>query len=252
MREEWISWGRAGLMARRWYRPIALALTVVIGAFATAALAEAVTSEWAARWAFGNGDLNGYLDGARRFLATGSPYLEEQLNPWQLQPHSFIHPPTALPLFLPFLVLPAITWWAIPIVGTAYLIRNVKPWAWPVIALCLAWPRSQGAILAGNSDLWAMLFVALGTRFGWPFVLLLVKPTFLPLSTLGVTDRRMWVGAAIAGALMVPLIPLWFDYIKVIRGAGLPLTYSVLSLPLVAMPLVNLGATKSEGRTIVA
>lgn len=226
--------------ARRWYRPIAFALTLVIGLWAAWLLVELARSPFGRDWAFGSGDLLGYLDGARRFLATGSPYLPAQVDgPWALGPHSFIHPPSALPLFVPFLWLPSVLWWAIPILGTAWLVVNTRPapWTWPLIALCLVWPRSAGALIAGNSDLWAMLFVALGLRFGWPFTMLIFKPTFALLAVLGIRHVQVWRAGVVAAIAMLPLLPLWLDYVSVIRNAGLDFSYSLLNLPLVVLPV---------------
>jgi hypothetical protein len=202
---------------------------------------ELAHSEWAGEWAFANGDLGAYLDGARRFLATGSPYLPEQITGyWHLEPHSFINPPSALLLFLPFLAVPSFVWWFIPVVGTAWVILHLKPvpWTWPLIAICLAWPRSQGALLTGNTDMWATFFVALGCLYGWPFVLLVIKPTFAPFGVLGARRRSTWIAAALVALAMLPLLNLWIDYISVIRNTDVGLRYSVLNLPLVAIPVI--------------
>ena len=237
------------------YRATMLGLAMVIAfGFVTGLMAMA-RSPWAAQFAFGNGDLSGYLDGARRFLATGSPYLPEQVaGSWHLQPHSFIHPPVALVLFVPFLWLPAILWWAIPIVGTTWIMIRSRPapWTWPLVALCLAWPRSQGSILDGNTDLWAMFAVALGVRYGWPFIFLIVKPTFAPLAILGTNDRRIWIAAAIAAAATLPLVSLWLDYFAVIRNTDLGLGYSVLNMPLIVMPLASLFPSRRQERAVGA
>src|SRR4051794_4853804 len=71
---------------------------IAVGASATVVseIVSLAQTDWAQQFAFGNGDLNGYLDGARRFFATGTPYAPAQLaGSWQLSPHSFIHPPLA-------------------------------------------------------------------------------------------------------------------------------------------------------------
>ena len=201
------------------------------------ALQEAVLfagSEWGRQWAFGDGDLNGYLAGAQRFLETGSPY-----EPWTgLGPHTFIHPPIALPLFVPFLWLPAVLWWAIPLVGTGVLIAASRPSPWRVAALaaCLAWPRSVGAVLAGNSDIWAMFAVALGVRFGlWP--LLAFKPSFGFLAILGARDRRTWIAGAALGLVSLAQLPLWIEWFGLVRRIEGGLVYSLAALPLVCLPL---------------
>src|SRR5215212_4174933 len=122
---------------RRWYRPISFGLAAALMVMAGAILTFLATSDWGRLYGFMNGDLTGYLDGARRFLATGSPYDAAAVAaPWNLGVHSFIHPPPALALFLPFLVLPAALWWLVPLVGTTALVilSRPRPWAWPIIA----------------------------------------------------------------------------------------------------------------------
>jgi hypothetical protein len=218
-----------------------LGLALVIGYGALGSFVAMAHSPWADQFAYANGDLSGYLDGARRFLATGSPYLPEQIaGYWHLQPHSFINPPSALPLFLPFLWLPAILWWVIPIVGTAVLMIAWRPapWTWPLIAFCLLWPRTQGSILAGNTDLWAALIASLGCRYGWPFVFLIVKPSFAPVALLAARDRRFWIAAIVVVVVMLPLVPIWIDYVAVVRNTDIGVGYSLFSSPLVAMPVV--------------
>ncbi|MGH9034606.1 MAG: hypothetical protein ACRD0O_02495 [Acidimicrobiia bacterium] len=100
--------------------------TLVLLAIFAWRLVTTVGSEWARLYA--GGDLGGYVAGARRFLDTGSPYLPEQVaGPWQLGPYSFVHPPAALALFVPFVVLPAVLWWAIPIAVTAWALWRLRP-----------------------------------------------------------------------------------------------------------------------------
>jgi hypothetical protein len=211
-----------------------IALACLVLAFQEAVMFAG--SEWGRQWAFGNGDLTGYLAGARRFLDTGSPY-----EPWSgLGPHTFIHPPISLPLFVPFRWLPAVLWWAVPILGTGVLIALSRPSPWRLAALaaCLAWPRSVGAILAGNSDLWAMFAVALGVRFGlWP--LLAFKPSFAPLMLLGVRDRRTWKTGALLAAVSLAGLPLWIAWVQLVTRIEGGFAYSLGGLPLVMLPVIG-------------
>jgi hypothetical protein len=227
---------------RRVVGRVALGLAAFVGLFAVYEAALFAQSSWGREWAFGNGDLNGYLDGARRFLEVGSPYLPEQLSgAWTPAGHLFMHPPIALLLFVPFLWLPAVVWWAVPLGVTAVLVLQARPspWQWLAIALCVAWPRSVGSLLAGNSDLWAMMGVALGMRFGWGFALLWVKPTFALFAFLRPHNLR-WV--TILGLLAsLPLAALWIDYATIMQNARVGLDYSVLNLPLVVVPVIALG-----------
>jgi hypothetical protein len=183
----------------------------------------------------------GYFPGAQRFLDTGSPYAPEQVaGAWSLGAHSFIHPPAALALFVPFLALPLPLWWVLPLGFTAWAVWRLRPapWTWPLMAACLLWPRSTGSLLAGNSDMWAMAFVAAGTLWGWPVALLAIKPTFAPLALIGIRRRWTWIAGVVWLALVAVTLPLWLEWLRVTANAGLSPTYSVNNLPLVLLPLV--------------
>lgn len=215
-------------------RAVGWGLAVALAILTVQQYAFWLASPWAADWAFGKGDLTGYLEGARRFLETGSPYA-----PWTgLGPHTFIHPPVALALFVPFLWLPAVLWWAIPIAGTAALVALERPGPWRLaaIALCLAWPRSTGAILAGNSDMWIMFIVALGVRYGWPMALLAIKPTFLPLAAL---RWRSWKAGVVLALASLVMLPLWVEWLGIVTRISGGLWYSLGGLPLVLVPVIG-------------
>lgn len=237
--------GAERLGRRSFIRPIAFGAAVVLLALAAWSLAvTAITQPY-----FLATDISGgYLPGAQRFLDTGSPYTADQLaGPWTIGVHTFIHPPAALALFLPFLVLPLALWWAVPLGLTAYAVWRLRPapWAWPVMALCLCWPRSTGALLTGNSDMWAMAAVAAGAVWGWPVALLAIKPTFAPLALVGVRCRSTWLAAAAGLAFMAVTLPLWVQWWTAIGNAGLGWGYSLLNLPLVLLPAVAwLGRTE--------
>ena len=57
-----------------------------------------------------------YRDAAARWLA-GGPYFEpyQLAGPYPITAGDVLYPPVALWLFVPFTVLPAVLWWAIPI-----------------------------------------------------------------------------------------------------------------------------------------
>ena len=222
-----------------WPGAIARSLAVVILAAALIRLGLLLGDPFGER--FLANDLNGYLAGARRFLENGSPYLPEQLaGPWALQPDSFIHPPAALSLFVPFLVLPAVLWWLIPIGLTVAAVAQMRPavWSWPVMAACLLWPRTAGILIAGNTDLWVA--AAIGVTLAWSLpasVLLVLKPSYLPLALIGVRWRSWWIAAAAVAVLCLPFGGLWFDFAMVLRGSPVEPWYSLLNLPYVAIPI---------------
>jgi hypothetical protein len=215
-------------------------LAAILLIVALALLVVTLQSPWG-QLNLGADPVEGYLPGAQRFLDTGSPYLPDQIaGPWALGAHSFIHPPSALPLFIPFLILPYGLWWAVPIVVTVLAIVWLRPapWTWPLMAACLCWPRSTGSLIAGNTDMWSMAAVAAGAAWGLPIVILAIKPTFAPLALVAVRRRSAWIAGAVLAVLMLPLLHLWFDWLQVIGNASLSWTYSLLNLPLVLIGLI--------------
>ena len=59
-------------------------------------------------------DIELYVRGAQRFLATGSPYNPYQLSgqPYPIGGDVFLYPPPMLTLILPFVWVPRLLWWA--------------------------------------------------------------------------------------------------------------------------------------------
>lgn len=179
---------------------------------------------------------------AERWLATGELYPGQLEGPYQLQfMRDNTYPPNALLLFVPFTVLPAVLWWLIPAAVLGFAFWRWRPglWGWAALALLVLWPRTVGAVIFGNTDLWMTALVAAGLLWGWPAVLLTVKPTLAPLALVGVRHRSWWVAAVIAVVLGLVTLPLWLDYLSAIRNArGLGWDYSLGSLPMVLIPLV--------------
>lgn len=190
---------------------------------------------------YGGTDIHQYLDATRRWIASGSPYLpSEVLGPFDFASQTYLHPPLGLYLFAPFTVLPLVLWWAIPIAIVCLVVVSWRPdrWAWPLIALCLLWPRSPASLVVGNTDMWVAAALALGLRSGWPAVLVAVKPSFAPLMLAGAGARSWWIALAIVGLAAVPFGDLWLEWLAVISNAPADVTYSVLSLPLVLVPVI--------------
>jgi hypothetical protein len=184
-----------------------------------------------------------YRDLGARWLANGSYYQPHQL----MGPYVFttmvdnMYPPHALLLFVPFVFLPAVLWWAIPISILGYVLAWIRParWAWVVILVLLAWPRSIADVLTGNTDLWVVAIIAAAVRWGWPAVLVTIKPTFAPIVAFGLA--RPWQTAiAIIPLVVVALaaLPLWFDYAKIISNVTIDPGYSLISTPLLLIPIV--------------
>ena len=186
-------------------------------------------------------DIGHYLDATRRWIETGTPYLANEVAaPFDFAPLTFLHPPVALYLFLPFLVLPLALWWVVPIGVVAWTIVSWRPaaWSWPVIAGALVFSRFHVPLIVGNTDLWIWAAVAGGLRFGWPAALVAIKPSLLPLAVVGARRRSLWIAGLVVAIACLPFGALWLEWLAVVRHSPAPLTYSVVNLPWLLVPLV--------------
>jgi hypothetical protein len=227
-----------------WVRPVAIVLTLAIVGIALAELVVLVQGIVA------NNDLGDdfliYRRNGERWLATGQLYYPEQLaGPYQnVLGHSVFYPPTALLIFVPLSLLPlpvaALIWWAGPIVIGVALLRRFQPGylAWPFLALVLAWPRTVGGLLFGNSDMWIASAVAAGLLWSWPAVFVALKPSVLPLALIGISHRSWWVAAAALGLASLLFLPLWRQYVAAATNVtDLPLLVST-NFVIILAPLV--------------
>jgi len=179
---------------------------------------------------------------AQRWLDTGEFYTERQLS----GPYTTVtlvdnlYPPSALYLFVPFTVLPPALWWALPIAFVIWTVWRLRPrsWAWPLLALVLALPKTWVVLFYGNTDMWLTAFVAGAVLWAWPAVLITIKPSLVFLVAIGITRRSWWGAAVIFALLNVPLIPLWLEWISVIRNSTATFEYSLANLPLITLPVV--------------
>ena len=196
-----------------------------------------------------------YREAADRWLAGGPFYEPRQLaGPYEIAHGDILYPPVGLWLFVPFAVLPdslaLVLWWAIPAavtVGAVWLMRS-RPAAWPLIALCLAWPTTPLKIWTGNPVIWsvAAMAIAIVWRGGAPFALL--KPSLFPFALFGIRHRSWWLGLAVFIAACLPFGAMWGDWSATVlnaRGGGL--LYSALEAPMLALPLAAwLGRTRRD------
>lgn len=232
----------------RWYRPAMVGLSVVILAGGAWWFVGQAFGTFAPYWGV---DLTKYLAATQRWLDSGSPYLPSEVaapfdhfGVW-----TFLHPPIALLLFAPFLVLPAVLWWAIPLGLTAWAVGSMRPapWTWPIIAAGLGWPRFQGALIVGNTDLWVLASVALGLCYGWPALLVAAKPSLAFFALAGIRRRSWWVGALVVAAACVPFGWLWPEWARVVMNSPGDLGYSLGSVPALLVPAVAwLGRSPSQ------
>lgn len=198
----------------------------------------------------------GYIDGqssigadlaffrsiAEHWRDTGQFYLEHQLTgPYVVQTQvDVLYPPTALLLFVPFIWLPSLLWWLIPVGTFVVAIRGLRParWTWPLIAAGLAYPQTVSQVIYGNTNMWVAAAIAAGARWGWPSVLVLLKPSFAPFALVGARSRRWWAALALLALVSVPFGAMWVDYATAMRNSSLSWTYALVSLPLMFVPLV--------------
>jgi hypothetical protein len=201
-------------------------------------------------------DYGFYRDVGARWLADGSYYLPHQLaGPYDLElMRDVLYPPTALLLFVPAALVPAVLWWAVPIGVTLFVAIGWRPERWAIGAalLLLAWPRAHAAFLFGNTDIWAMAAVAAGLRWGWPAILVALKPTLAFLALIGIRRESWWIAAFGLGLLAAATMSLWLDYFIVLGNTrNMGLDYSLGALPLLCVPLVLwLGRSRSAGDRI--
>lgn len=237
---------------RSWGRPIAIVVAVTIVGLAIAELLILASSVAA------NGDLGDdfliYRRNGERWLATGQLYYPEQLaGPYSnVLGRSVFYPPTALLFFVPLSLLPlpvaALIWWAGPIVIGGLLLRRLRPgWViWPVLALVIAWPRTIGGFLFGNSDMWIASAVAAGLLWSWPAVFVALKPTALPLAFIGFRHRSWWIAAAALGLASLLFLPLWPQYLTAITNVtDLPVLVST-NFVLIVSPVVVWAARRRD------
>jgi len=192
------------------------------------------------------GDFHLYVDRTRSFLAGDGFYLPRQLaGPYFWAVGDAFYPPTAILLFAPFLVLPAVFWWAIPVAIVVGVIAWHRPalWSWPLLVACIAWPFTVSSFLFGNPAIWIAALVALGTVLpvAGPFVLL--KPSLAPfalapLALAGTRSRGWWIGSAVLALVSVAFLPLWIEWIQVITDAHLPIDYSFHDMPICLIGIV--------------
>ncbi len=239
-------------VVRRLVDPLLLGLTILIAIagialFVSAAFGDVGIHIWGL-------DVTHYLLGTQRWIDTGSPYWPAEVAaPFQYSLQTFLYPPIALLLFAPFLVLPLVLWWApLPLVAWCLVSWRPARWTWPVIAAALAYPRLHLVIIVGNSDLWIWAAVALGLRLGWPAVLVVIKPTLLPLLAAGARHRSLYVALAVVALLCLPFGSLWIEWFHVAVNAPAGLFYSIGSLPFLLMPVLAFAARRRPAATAPA
>jgi hypothetical protein len=183
-----------------------------------------------------------YMRATERWLSGGSFYQSYQLaGPYSISPGDILYPPVALWLFVPFTVLPAVLWWAVPLGVTAWGVCRLRPVfvVWPLLALCVAWPPTQVKIATGNPVIWAMAAMALGVVTVGPAIFALIKPSLFPFAMWGIRHRRWLAYLAAFVGLSLPFGAMWLDWLATVANSqGGGLLYSVQEIPMLLIPVI--------------
>ena len=201
-------------------------------------------------------DLRGYVDASRSWLGGDGFYLPRQLHgPYPIELGDVLYPPTALYLFIPFLLLPYQLWWVLAVGLLGFVVWSWRPALWAVasILVCLAFPNQPVLYFRGAPVIVFAALVAAALRWKWPGALILLKPSILPFALIGIRTRGWWITAGILLVLTLPLIPLIPDWLRAVVDARGPdgWLYSVKDLPLLMVPVIAyLGRTRDPQLTI--
>lgn len=229
-----------GVDGLRRLRPLWIALTVVI-------IGVAVYFAFWLRAYIETGQAVGvdyryYLMVAQRWLDTGIYYTDRQLDgPFVVQTLvDNLYPPHALYLFVPLLYLPWPLWWGIPLGIVAYVVWWCRPpvWSWPILALCVMFPKTINQVIYGNTDMWIAAFIAAGVRWAWPAVLVTIKPSLVIFAVIGIRSRAWWIAAIVLAVLSLPLLGLWLQYPTVMLNSTAQWYYSFGNLPFFILPVL--------------
>ena len=228
----------------RWHR--VWAITTVVAACFVVAITLA-RLQYSATYLDPGIDYDTLMGATRNFLAGDGFYPADQLaGPWvyhQDEPAyapPILYPPHTLILFIPFTVLPAVLWWVIPIAVTAWALWRLRPHpaAWLAIVLLLGVPESREGIFWGNPVMWMAAATAAGLVLGWPAVFVFLKPTLAPFALAGIGHRSWWLTLGALAAFNLALLPMWADWVTVIRNSTLGPGFSLYQYPLMSVPVV--------------
>jgi hypothetical protein len=208
-------------------------------------------------------DYRQYAAATERYLSGASFY-----QPWQLvgtyeistdavtdiNTIPVLYPPTTLILLIPGMLLPAAVWWTVPIAFLTWHVWECKPRlaAWILIVLLLSYQNTIWLIASGNPVMWIAAAVAAGTRWHWPAVFALLKPTLAPFALIGIRHRSWWVAALALVVISLLFLSLWDDYITAVmnaRDGRSGLLYSIGDVPLMLIPLVAWAGRRRAGRS---
>lgn len=185
-----------------------------------------------------------YVTAARRWLETGAFYQPYQLvGPYPVIGNAeVLYPPIILWLLVPFTILPAILWWAIPVGLTVVAIARMRPAAWSLaVAGGISTTHAvQAPLFWGTPVIWLAPAVAWGLLLGWPAVAVMIKPTLAPFALVGLTRPRAFIVGAIGFAVLaLPFTTMWLDWLTAIRNSDLGLLYAYTQNMLLVVPVIT-------------
>jgi hypothetical protein len=196
--------------------------------------------QWATNEFFGL-DYRWHVDAARRLLDTGTPYWPWQIaGPYEIGNGAILYPPTAFLLFIPFIWLPAVLWWVIPIgvLAVGMAVHRPPLWAWAIIGGLIGFERSLNVFVYGNPSMWVVAAIAAGTLLWWPLAFVFAKPSFAPIALIGIRHRSWWIAGIVLALASIPFARMWLDWFAVVRNSNVSLIYNLPTLPLMLAPLV--------------
>jgi hypothetical protein len=184
-----------------------------------------------------------YVGAADRWRTTGMFYQPFQLaGPYHVIGNSeILYPPIILILLVPFLVLPEILWWILPLGLTIWAIARLRPawWSLALIGFLSVTYAVQAPFFWGTPVIWLLPAVAWGFLLGWPAVAVLVKPTFVPFALAGLTrPRALLIGGLGFVVLALPFGSMWLDWLTAVRNSDLSVTYSFTQNLLLVLPVI--------------
>lgn len=94
--------------------------------------------------------------------------------------------------------------------------------------------------------MWVAAGAALGTRYGWPALLVAIKPSLALFTLTGVLHRSWWLGLPLLALASIPFGWLWIEWIAVVWHAPAGLDYSLLNAPFPAAVMIAAWAAKKR------
>jgi hypothetical protein len=182
---------------------------------------------------------------ARHFLQTGEMYYSHQLaGPYVGLGTVNIYPPVAMYLFMPFVLLPAILWWVVPLTVIVAALNRLRPplWWWLAFAVAINLPIPSQFLVGlvyGNTLMWTVAGICAAAAFG-PFLAwtVIAKPVDFLFALPFVWRSPRGLALGIAASLV--LLPFWFDWVAAIANmTGRPgIFYAASGWPVLAVCLL--------------